>query len=81
MGKGRLLVSPQLIHQALQLPEDVQIKGAYWDFNFQALQLVLHGPQFPEVNPGSEIPLMRAEASTEMEIEEVRKIKWSFKPE
>lgn len=49
-------VTPQLIEQALSMPEGIKIVGAEWDFSSQTIRLYLEGPGLPEFEPGFTIP-------------------------
>jgi hypothetical protein len=49
-------VTPQLIEQALDMPEDCKIVGAEWDFASATVRLYLEGPGLPKVEPGFIVP-------------------------
>lgn len=49
-------VTPNLIEQALTMPEGHEIVGAEWDFASRTVRLFVEGPSLPEVERGQIVP-------------------------
>lgn len=55
MGRGYLLFSPELLKQALHLPDETQIYGADWDFDRNAVKIYIASPDLPKHPEGASI--------------------------
>lgn len=60
MRAVRILVSHEILAQALQLPEGVVVYDCRRSNLYGAIELSLTSDQFPELIPGSAIPLTSA---------------------
>ena len=49
-------ITPNLIEQALTMPEGHEIVGAEWDFASRTVRLFIEGPSLPQVECGEIIP-------------------------
>jgi hypothetical protein len=54
--KARMLVSTELIEDALQFDSHTKIVGSQWDWKTGTIELFVDGPQFREVQEGHGIP-------------------------
>ncbi len=55
MGKVSALVAPILLEQAMCLPEKNKIIGAGWDYEKQAIVIIVEGDDLPEPAEGEKI--------------------------
>ena len=58
MKRARLLVSPELIQDALHVPSSITIAGGYWDYDRRELVLYLWGENLPDEPDGSCAPII-----------------------
>ncbi len=49
-------VAPDLLEQALTMPDGHEIVGAEWDFASRTVRLFVEGPDMPEVDLGQIVP-------------------------
>ena len=49
---GFILVSPEFLANALRFPDDHEIVGVDWDFQWQGIRIYVDGPGMPEVKEG-----------------------------
>jgi len=61
--KAAVLISPDLLIEALNLPE-CEIVGSEWDFGNNCLKLYLESDEFPEIADGCAIPNVMVEFET-----------------
>lgn len=63
MRAVRILVSHEILAQALRLPEDTVVYDCRQSHLYGTIELSLTSPQFPELAPGAAIPLVSAKVS------------------
>lgn len=72
-------LSPELLRQALSIPQDVEIIGAEWNFAADTMQLYVRGPAFPEVEKGSCTPRVVPTVTRHIGITGQATVTWDWK--
>lgn len=75
MKRGILVVTPELVREAINMPQNHDIVGCEFDAIGRCLRLVIDGPDMPEVAEGEQFPLISAELTR---IPERIDWKWRF---
>lgn len=74
----RFEINPGLLAQCLQLPAEIAIVGARWNWTHRAVELYLEGEPFHSVGEGETIPQAFPQLSYEINQDGERIMRWDF---